>query len=149
VIQFSSSGVAIVFLDGYVRMETFNEYTEMFSDLGCTFHNVEFVLNPGESVIEASDYKRHINGFIDVRDFRIENVAWLHLRKVEEPVIIQQGSWYFSISGWHDQHEMEWDGYGPWYSGEMLKVGWFHGGTPEEIDHNKYTMTRRDYAGQR
>lgn len=137
-IRFSASGCAIIQVDKYMSRREMLGYVAMFKNERKQKKNVEFVIDVGYPIVEVSDEKVWLNGG-KAREYEIVDVKWHHINNVIEHafVTIKQGSWYFSIA----RNNM-----GFWYSGDMLKLGWWHGGAVEEIDHSKYTLTRRDYA---
>ena len=138
-IRFSTSGCAIVDVDGYMSEQDMFDCIDMFKDNREQKKNVEFVIRTGYPIIDASEDSFQYNGG-KARSFEIKDLRWRHLKRIGKLafVTIQQGSWYFTFSAK--------EGVGFWYSGDMLNVGWWHGEEVQAIDHDKYTMTRRDYG---
>ena len=139
-IRFSISGCAIVDINSYQSEKQMMKTVDMFKDARPGQKNVEFVLNTGDRIVEASEEAFYYNGG-KARRFEIGDMRWRHLTEIAKHafVTVQQGSWYFSFSAKA--------GVGFWYSGDMLKVGWWHGANPEAIDHNSAMYARRDYGG--
>ncbi len=143
-IQFSTSGCALVEVVSYQPEGQMMRTVNRFADTRKQEKNVEFILRTGERIIEASDESFYYNGG-KARTFTIGEPQWRHLRRLSEHayITIQQGSWYFSIARFY---EGSFEGVGFWYSGDMLKVGWHHGEDPQVIDHNAAMYQKRDFA---